>query len=97
MTDQRVVDVELLREAARVIEFHADFGSIAAILRAIIASPNVEQRGWLITGSRTYQDTVVMSPEWADIRIRERGPKDGSFKVPLYRKLPQPTKEKVDG
>lgn len=42
MTKHIPVPEEVLKEAARVIEFYADFGSIASILRALLDGPGVE-------------------------------------------------------
>ena len=41
-----------------------------------------EIKAWLITGGKIYKDTVCISEDSADSRIRER--KDSSIKVPLY-------------
>lgn len=55
-----------------------------AALRAALAGKMGQPKGWLITGSRMYQDTVASTEGGADRRIAERGKNDRSRKLPLF-------------
>lgn len=58
----------------------AELALLQAELDAIRAQP---PKGWLVTGSKTYEDAVVATETMADNRIKSRGVSDPSRKIPL--------------
>lgn len=69
-------------QSERSLEEMIDFelSKLQTKLDAIYAQPI---RGWLITGSRRYQDTIETTEDRANNRIRSRGENDSSYRVAL--------------
>ena len=65
----------------------AKLSQLQAKIDAIYALP---PKGWLVTGSKTYEDAVVSTEAMADNRIQGRGVNDPSRKVALV-ELPAQT------